>query len=83
MKTILQLKSLEKTETSQREKNHILETNHPTALKFEKNLFFLGFLIVKLFSEINFDSPYDFFSGLFKVFVFAIENSSLFADNFG
>ena len=31
-------------------KTHILETNHPRALKFRKNLFFLGFLIVKLFS---------------------------------
>ena len=31
-------------------KNHILETDHPRALKLEKFLFFPGFLIVKLFS---------------------------------
>lgn len=29
---------------------HILETDHPRTLKFEKFPFFLGFLIVELFS---------------------------------
>ena len=33
-----------------RGKNYILETDHTRALKLEKCLFSLGFLIVKLFS---------------------------------
>ena len=40
------IKNLDKSE----KKTHILETNHPRALKFDKFPFFLGFLIVKLFS---------------------------------
>ena len=39
-------KNLNKSE----KQNHILETDHPRALKLEKFLFFPGFLIVKLFS---------------------------------
>ena len=44
-------KNLDKSE----KKNHILETDHPRALKFEKFQFLLGFLLVKVLSSMKFD----------------------------